>query len=113
MIRQAVRALAVLMTLVILLGVVDVGWESYNRVTTPPRFVLAVTDVLATFGTFMAVRLDRPSHSQREIRERRAAFPVTAIRRPIGISGTFGTGRDAPFGSVDKTSAPGPRSRRP
>lgn len=54
-IKVAVRGLAVLMTVVILLGVVDVGWQLYLRLMQPPRFILTVSDMLAMFGAFIAV----------------------------------------------------------
>lgn len=54
-IRMAVRALALLMALVIVLGVVDVGWTLYERLASDPRFILTISDILATFGAFMAV----------------------------------------------------------
>ena len=54
-IRAAVRSLAVLMTLVILWGVVDVVWMIYKKLTTPPIMMLTMGDILATFGAFMAV----------------------------------------------------------
>ena len=54
-IRFSVRALAVLMTLVILWGVVDVAWEIYNKLRTPPIMLMNISDILATFGAFMAV----------------------------------------------------------
>lgn len=54
-IRLAVRALAVLMTIVIVLGVGDVAVEMYRRLIEPPMYVLTITDLLATFGVFMAV----------------------------------------------------------
>ena len=54
-IRLAVRALAVLMTLVILWGVVDVTWVLYKELTQPPYGMLTISDILATFGAFMAV----------------------------------------------------------
>lgn len=54
-IRMSVRALAVLMTVVIVLGVVDVAYVLYNKVVDPPRFILTISDILATFGAFMAV----------------------------------------------------------
>ncbi len=47
--------LAVLMTLVILFGIVDVGWRIYHRVTPPPRFILGISDMLGTLGAFMAM----------------------------------------------------------
>lgn len=54
-IRFAVRILSVLMTAVILWGVVDVGWVLYQKLITPPIGLLTITDILATFGAFMAV----------------------------------------------------------
>ena len=54
-IRMAVNALAVLMTFVILMGVVDVVWVLYKKLMTPPLFMLQISDILATFGAFMAV----------------------------------------------------------
>jgi len=54
-IRFSVRVLAVLMTGVIILGVVDVGWMLHQKAMAPPRFVLTINDILATFGAFMAV----------------------------------------------------------
>ena len=54
-IRYAVKVLAVLMTLVILWGVVDVIWIIYQRIRTPPVFILNINDILATFGGFLAV----------------------------------------------------------
>lgn len=54
-IRGAVRVLAVLMTFVIVWGVLDVVWVLYDRLKKPPFLLLEITDILATFGAFMAV----------------------------------------------------------
>jgi len=55
-IRMSVRALAVLMTVVIVLGVVDVGYVLYDRLMRKePIGILGISDILATFGAFMAV----------------------------------------------------------
>lgn len=54
-IRLAVRSLAVLMTLVILWGVVDVAWVLYKQLITPPYGMLTISNILTTFGAFMAV----------------------------------------------------------
>jgi uncharacterized membrane protein (DUF373 family) len=51
----AVRALAILMVVVILMGVVDVAWTLYERVLEPPTFILTIPDILGVFGAFMAV----------------------------------------------------------
>jgi uncharacterized membrane protein (DUF373 family) len=55
-IHVAVRVLAILMTILILLGVVDVAWMIFQRgINASPPFVLSISDILATFGAFMAV----------------------------------------------------------
>jgi uncharacterized membrane protein (DUF373 family) len=54
-IRVAVRALAVLMVFVIVMGVADVVWVLYQKLTQPPFLLLQISDILATFGAFMAV----------------------------------------------------------
>ena len=54
-INWSVRILAILMTFVIVMGVVDVGWTLYEKLTTPPDYILTISDMLATFGAFMAV----------------------------------------------------------
>lgn len=54
-IRFAVRVLALIMTAVIIWGVVDVCWVLYRKLLTPPLFMLTISDILATFGAFMAV----------------------------------------------------------
>ncbi|SHI51001.1 Uncharacterized membrane protein, DUF373 family [Desulfatibacillum alkenivorans DSM 16219] len=50
-----VRALAVLMTLVILWSVLDVVWILFNNIITPPYGILKLDDILNTFGGFLAV----------------------------------------------------------
>ncbi len=56
-IHVAVRLLAVLMTFVIVWGVIDVAWVIYERLMDDkgPIYLLEITDILATFGAFMAV----------------------------------------------------------
>jgi uncharacterized membrane protein (DUF373 family) len=54
-VRVSVKLLAILMTLVIIWGIFDVVWVLYQRMTTPPMFLLNINDILATFGAFMAV----------------------------------------------------------
>lgn len=54
-IRYAIRALAVLMVLVIWWGVADVVYVLYSRISAHPYFLLEISDILATFGAFMAV----------------------------------------------------------
>lgn len=55
LIRLSVKLLAVLMTLVIIWGLLDVIWVLYQRIMTPPVFLLNINDILETFGAFMAV----------------------------------------------------------
>jgi uncharacterized membrane protein (DUF373 family) len=54
-IRFAVRILAVLMVLVIWWGVADVAYVLYERISSHPYYLLNISDILATFGAFMAV----------------------------------------------------------
>lgn len=54
-VHLAVRILAVLMTLVILWGVIDVGMTLFKEVTTPPYGLMSINDILAIFGAFLAV----------------------------------------------------------
>lgn len=55
MVHFLVRVLAVLMVGVIFLGVIDVAWTLHERAMKPPRFILTMNDILATFGAFIAV----------------------------------------------------------
>ena len=55
LIRFSVRILAILMTFVILWGVIDVAWVLYQKLVEPPFMLLTISDILATFGAFMAV----------------------------------------------------------
>lgn len=54
-IRWAVRLLAILMVLVIWWGVADVVYVLYERIMSHPYRLLNISDILATFGAFMAV----------------------------------------------------------
>ena len=54
-IRFGVRVLAVLMTLIILWGILDVIWVMYSRLIQPPIFVLRISDILFLFGTILVV----------------------------------------------------------
>lgn len=54
-IRWAVRLLALLMMLVIWWGVADVIYVLIDRISTHPYMLLNISDILATFGAFMAV----------------------------------------------------------
>lgn len=47
--------MAIMMVFVIIMGVVDVGWTIYQKLASPPVFILTISDMLATFGAFMAV----------------------------------------------------------
>ena len=54
-IRNVVKVLAVLMVLVIIWGIGDVIYVLYQRLMLPPLFLLSISDILATFGAFLAV----------------------------------------------------------
>jgi len=54
-IRMAVKVLATLMVLVIVWGIGDVIYVLYQRLISPPFMLLNISDILATFGAFLAV----------------------------------------------------------
>ncbi|HBH27626.1 MAG: phosphate-starvation-inducible PsiE family protein [Desulfofustis sp. PB-SRB1] len=54
-IHFCLKVLGLLMILVIIFGVIDVGWTLYQRLISPPGFILTIGDMLATFGAFMVV----------------------------------------------------------
>lgn len=54
-IHLSLKLLALLMIIVIIFGVIDVGWTIYQRFVAEPRFILTMGDILATFGAFMVV----------------------------------------------------------
>lgn len=54
-IRICIKFLAVLMVFVIFLGVLDVVYQLYNDLITPPLLYLSVSEIFAIFGTFMVV----------------------------------------------------------
>jgi uncharacterized membrane protein (DUF373 family) len=43
------------MVLVIVWGIGDVIYVLYQRISSPPVFLLSINDILATFGAFLAV----------------------------------------------------------
>lgn len=54
-VHAAVRFLAGMMVVVIILGVIDVAYLLHQKAMAPPRFILTINDILATFGAFIAV----------------------------------------------------------
>ncbi|RLA28259.1 MAG: hypothetical protein DRR11_16935 [Gammaproteobacteria bacterium] len=54
-IRIAVKVLAALMVAVIVWGIGDVIFVLYQRLMEPPFLLLSISDILATFGAFLAV----------------------------------------------------------
>jgi len=54
-IRAAVKLLAILMVLTIVWGIGDVIHVLYQRIMEEPFLLLQISDILATFGSFLAV----------------------------------------------------------
>ncbi|MCP3672679.1 MAG: phosphate-starvation-inducible PsiE family protein [Gammaproteobacteria bacterium] len=54
-IHVAVKVLAVLMVAVMVWGIGDVVYVLYQRLMQPPFLLLSISDILATFGAFLAV----------------------------------------------------------
>lgn len=54
-IRYVVKVLAILMVIVIILCVADVVFVLYEKLTTPPLFLLDLKDIFVVFASFLAV----------------------------------------------------------
>lgn len=54
-IRFAVKLLAILMVIVIFLGIGDVVYVLYQRLISPPVFLLNISDIFESFAAFLAV----------------------------------------------------------
>ena len=54
-IRVAAKVLAVLMVMVIIWGIGDVIYMLHQRLMTPPKFLLSISDIFATYGAFLSV----------------------------------------------------------
>ena len=54
-IRICIKLLAVLMVVVIIMGVADVCYVLYTRMSAPPVLLLSVSDIFKIFGAFMVV----------------------------------------------------------
>ena len=54
-IRSGVKVLALLMVIVIMLGILDVVFVMYEKMSEPPYFHLSINEILETFGAFLAV----------------------------------------------------------
>jgi uncharacterized membrane protein (DUF373 family) len=78
-IHFAVRVLAVLMTMVILWGVADVVYVLYERVIAEPFLLLTVTDILAVFGSFMAVLIAIEIFVNITVYIKRDALPIKMV----------------------------------
>jgi uncharacterized membrane protein (DUF373 family) len=55
LIRFAIKVLSVLMVFVIFWGIADVVYVVYNKLASPPYFILDAEDILQTFGAVMLV----------------------------------------------------------
>lgn len=78
-IHLAVRVLAILMTLVILWGVADVVYVLYQRLVAEPFMLLTVTDILAVFGSFMAVLIAIEIFINITVYIKRDALPIKMV----------------------------------
>lgn len=78
-IHFAVRLLAILMTLVIVWGVADVVYVIFQRVVAEPFLLLTVTDILAIFGSFMAVLIAIEIFVNITVYIKRDALPIKMV----------------------------------
>ncbi len=78
-IRLSVKILAVLMVLVIIWGIGDVLYVLYIKLVTPPKFLLNISDILATFGAFLAVLIAIEIFINITLYLRNDVFPVKLV----------------------------------
>ena len=78
-IKIAVRILAVLMVFVIIWGIGDVIYVLYQRLMLPPVYLLSISDILATFGAFLAVLIAIEIFVNITIYIRDDILPVTLV----------------------------------
>lgn len=78
-IRVAVKILAILMVLVIIWGIGDVVYVLYMRLTSPPLFLLSISDIFATFGAFLAVLIAIEIFINITLYIRKDVFPIKLV----------------------------------
>ena len=54
-IRFGVKAMAILMTAIIVWGILDIVWVLFRRLSQPPYFLLKISDILFLFGAILVV----------------------------------------------------------
>ena len=54
-IRQGVRVMSVLMVMIILFAIIDAAYTTYQKLISPPVFILEVSDLLAVFSAVLVV----------------------------------------------------------
>lgn len=55
MIRQGVRVMSVLMLVIILFAIIDAAFTTYQKLISPPVFILEVSDLLSVFSAVLVV----------------------------------------------------------
>lgn len=75
----SVRILAGLMVLIILWGVADVVLVTYQRLMEPPIMLLQIGDIVATFGTFLAVLIAIEIFINITVYIRRDVLPIKLV----------------------------------
>lgn len=78
-IRIAVKILAVLMVFVIVWGIGDVIYMLYQRLMSPPLYLLSISDILATFGAFLSVLIAIEIFTNITLYIRNDVFPVKLV----------------------------------
>jgi len=78
-IHYAVRVLAVLMVVVILLSVADVVLVLYRRLVAPPVMLINMSDILALFSTFLVVLIAIEIFVNITLYIRKDVFPVKLV----------------------------------
>jgi len=105
-IRWAVKAMAVLMTMVIVYGVIDVTGMVLQQIYQKPFLLMQMDDLMELFGAFLAVLIAIEVFANISVYLRKDVIPVRiamatalmAVARKVIILDTKGSSPEAVFG---------------
>jgi uncharacterized membrane protein (DUF373 family) len=79
LIKLSLKTLAILMVFVIIWGVGDVLYVLYNKLMSPPFFLLNITDIFQTFAAFLSVLIAIEIFQNIVLYLRNDIFPVKLV----------------------------------
>ncbi len=78
-IRVTVKALAVLMTFVIIWGTIDLTMDLYAKLISPPIMLISLSEILSTFAGFLTVLIAIEIFSNITLYIRDDVFPIKLV----------------------------------